>query len=235
MMQLEFCMAYLNEHHKSDVLLPFIRAFSELGPKSVQKNMWMGGSYSIEDAEITCITSDNIRIVATIREGRKTTNESVTIALDGDPVLGMTKTFPTLPRIDPFILNRESMVPIDNFCRRFIRLCNIVKAYDATGKMIQLGVQLGGKGVGKLQSVRGRQQRLDFVNSFETIYQFQNMYRSGTSYFPILGSVVKLGPLEPWVAHQRRDLVNDGGEVYLPVFASETQPDGEVLMATFSS
>lgn len=84
------------------------------------------------------------------------------------------------------------------------------------------------------QSVRGRQQRLDFINSFETIYQFQNVYRSGTSYFPILGSVVKLGPLEPWVAHQRRDLVNDGGEVYLPVFASETQPDSEVLMATFS-
>jgi hypothetical protein len=159
-MQLEFCMAYLNEHHKSDVLLPFIRAFSELGPKSVQKNMWMGGSYSIEDAEITCITSDNIRIVATIREGRKTTNESVTIALDGDPVLGMTKTFPTLPRIDPFILNRESMVPIDNFCRRFIRLCNIVKAYDATGKMIQLGVQLGGKGVGKL--VRNRHVKSTF-------------------------------------------------------------------------
>jgi len=83
------------------------------------------------------------------------------------------------------------------------------------------------------QSVRGRQQRIDFANSFETIFQFQNIYFSGTSYFPILGSVVKLGPLEPWVAHQRRDL-KDGGEVYLPVYASETQPDSEVLMATFS-
>jgi len=83
------------------------------------------------------------------------------------------------------------------------------------------------------QSVRGRQQRLDFANSFETIYQFQNIYVSGTSYFPILGSVVKLGPLEPWVAHQRRDLVNDGGEVYLPMYSSETQPESEVLMATF--
>ena len=82
------------------------------------------------------------------------------------------------------------------------------------------------------QSVRGRQQRLDFANSFETIYQFQNIYTSGTSYFPILGSVVKLGPLEPWVAHQRRDLVNDGGEVYLPMYASETAPENEVLMST---
>ncbi|KAL3794807.1 hypothetical protein ACHAW5_005228 [Stephanodiscus triporus] len=450
--QLEFCKAYLNEHHKSDVLLPFTRAFSELGATSVQKNMWMGGSYSIVDAEVTDITSEEIHIVATVQEGRQSTNESVVISLDSDPVSGMSKTFPTLPQIDPLTLNHASKIPIDNFCRRMIRLCNIVKAYDATGKMIQMGVQLGGKGVGKLrndlylnqvphnryvrqyfydmasdaaleavilcsnkqftnrmkmtamfpemnpssiqeifictvmlfycrigtllelarsiaiklaeqnlrvrvcvqgsmgvgiftgipkqlngvhtllqrmdwqsgpgeenegmvgnfinfgfvgkehvvnyksgsgdnttdvqqddvfllicpqnmiglessiirslsemvdaagdrpviilnpdltdklssqgqQSVRGRQQRLDFVNSFETIYQFQNMYRSGTSYFPILGSVVKFGPLEPWVAHQRRDLVGDGGEVYLPVFASETQPDSEVLMATLS-
>ena len=43
------------------------------------------------------------------------------------------------------------------------------------------------------QNVRGRQQRIDFANSFETIFQFQNIYYSGTSYFPILGSVVKLG------------------------------------------
>lgn len=84
------------------------------------------------------------------------------------------------------------------------------------------------------QSIRGRQQRLDFANSFETIYQFQNIYFSGTSYFPILGSVVKMGPLEPWVAHQRRDLLNDEGEVYLPVYSSESVPENEILMSTFA-
>lgn len=56
---------------------------------------------------------------------------------------------------------------------------------------------------------------------------------SGTSYFPILGSIVKLGPTEPWVAHQRRDLADNVGEVYLPVYSSETKPDNEVLMGTF--
>ena len=62
------------------------------------------------------------------------------------------------------------------------------------------------------------------------------MYRSGTSYFPILGSVVKLGPVEPWVAHQRMDLAGDvEGEVYLPVYSSETQPESEVLMVTMSN
>jgi len=85
------------------------------------------------------------------------------------------------------------------------------------------------------QSVRGRQQRLDFANSFKTIFQFQNIYYSGTSYFPILGSVVKLGPLEPWVAHQRRDLVDDAGEVYLPVYSSENTPENEILIKTFQS
>jgi hypothetical protein len=149
-LQLEFCKAYLNEHHKSDVLLPFTRAFSELGATSVQKNMWMGGSYSIVDAEVTDITSEEIHIVATIHEGRQSTNESVVISLDSDPVSAMSKTFPTLPQIGDLKLNHASKIPIDNFCRRMIRLCNIVKAYDATGKMIQMGVQLGGKGVGKL-------------------------------------------------------------------------------------
>ena len=85
------------------------------------------------------------------------------------------------------------------------------------------------------QSIRGRQERLDFASSFQTIYQFQNIYYSGTSYFPILGSVVKLGPLDPWVAHQRRDRMNNEGEVYLPVYSSESAPENEVIMSTLAT
>ena len=440
--QLEFCMAYINEHHKKDILLPFTRAFSELGVTSIQKNMWMGGSYTIVDATITDITYNELHIVANVQDGQKMVNESIAISLNAHPISGMVKTYPTLPVLDSSVLDHASSIPIDNFCRRMIRLCNIVKAYGATGKMIQMGVQLGGKGVGKLrndlylnqvphnryvrqyfydmaseaaldatvlcskkqftnrmkmtvmfpemnpsmdsyrigtllelarsiaiklaeqnlrvrvcvqgsmgvgiftgipkqltgvhtlmqrmdwqsspgeenegmvgeyinfgyigkeqvvnyksgsgdtaeiqqddafllicpqnmiglessimqslaemvdaagdrpviilnpdltdkfssqgqQSVRGRQQRLDFINSFETIFQFQNMYRSGTSYFPILGSLVKLGPMEPWVAHKRMDLAGDEeGEVYLPVYSSETQPESDILMVTMSN
>ena len=148
--QLEFCTAYLNEHHKSDVLIPFARAFSELGATAVKRNMWMGGSYSIVDAEVTDITSDALHIEATVKEGQETKKEKISISLDSDPVSGMEKTYPTLPQIDPFKLSHASKLPIDSFCRKMIRLCNIVKAYEATGKMIQMGVQLGGKGVGKL-------------------------------------------------------------------------------------
>jgi adenylate kinase len=83
------------------------------------------------------------------------------------------------------------------------------------------------------QSVRGRQQRMDFANSFKTIFHFQNIYVSGTSYFPILGSITKRSPYEPWVAHQRRDRVNNEGEVYVPVLSCEEKPEGEVIMRTF--
>lgn len=85
------------------------------------------------------------------------------------------------------------------------------------------------------QSVRGRQERLDFAASFVTIFNFSNIYVSGTSYFPILGSVFKKSPSDPWVAHQRRDMVNDGGEVYVPILSTEEQPNSELIMETFDT
>ena len=83
------------------------------------------------------------------------------------------------------------------------------------------------------QSVRGRQQRIDFANSFKTVYQFQNIYVSGTSYFPILGAVTKTKPTEPWVAHQRRDYADGEGEIYVPVIAGEKKPEGSEILAAF--
>lgn len=87
------------------------------------------------------------------------------------------------------------------------------------------------------QSVRGRQQRIDFANSFETIFCFQNIYISGTSYFPILGAVTKVHPNEPWVAHQRReytaDEAGDKGEIYVPVITGETRPTGDIILDAF--
>jgi adenylate kinase len=83
------------------------------------------------------------------------------------------------------------------------------------------------------QSVRGRRQRMDFADTFKTIWHFSNIYVSGTSYFPILGSMTKLSPLAPWVAHQRRDLSNIAGEVYIPMLAGEDMPRGDVILETF--
>lgn len=148
--QLEFSIAYLNEHHKTDVLLPFVKAFSDLGTTAIKKNTWIGGSYQIIDASLTDITRDELHIDASIKQGEKIKTESVKVHFDSDPVPGMLRTYPTLPVCNPMHLEHASKLPIDNFVRRMIRLCNIVKAFSATGKMIQLGVQMGGKGVGKL-------------------------------------------------------------------------------------
>jgi adenylate kinase len=84
------------------------------------------------------------------------------------------------------------------------------------------------------QNVRGRQDRIDFANSFVPIWHFQNIYVSGTSYFPILGSIFRPGPRSMWIAHQRRDLV-DGGEIYVPVLAGEDKPTGENILEAFES
>ena len=148
--QLEFSIAYLNEHHKVDVLLPFVKAFSELGTTAIKKNTWIGGSYQIIDASINDITQDELYLDASIKQGEKIKVECVKIHLDSDPVPGMARTYPTLPPCNPMHLNHAAKLPIDNFVRRINRLCNIVKAFSATGKMIQLGVQMGGNGVGKL-------------------------------------------------------------------------------------
>jgi adenylate kinase len=83
------------------------------------------------------------------------------------------------------------------------------------------------------QSVRGRKERLEFAESFKTIFHFSNLYVSGTSYFPILGSMTKLSPKDPWVAHQRREMLNGDGEMYVPMVSSEDKPDSDMMKLCF--
>lgn len=83
------------------------------------------------------------------------------------------------------------------------------------------------------QNIRGRKERIEFASSFETVFHFQNIYISGTSYFPILGAITKLRPSEPWVAHQRFDYLDGDGEIYVPVLSSENIPTGEAIMESF--
>jgi adenylate kinase len=85
------------------------------------------------------------------------------------------------------------------------------------------------------QNVRGRQDRIDFANSFKPVWHFQNIYVSGTSYFPILGSIFKPGPRDMWIAHQRRDLANSEGEVYVPILAGEETPWSDEILEAFES
>ena len=85
------------------------------------------------------------------------------------------------------------------------------------------------------QNVRGRQERIDFANSFKPVWHFQNIYVSGTSYFPILGLIFKPGARGMWIAHQRRDLASNDGEIYVPILAGEVMPQGEEILNAFES
>jgi adenylate kinase len=88
---------------------------------------------------------------------------------------------------------------------------------------------------GGQQSFRGRQERLDFCNSFQSIFHMECLYMSGTSYFPIVGALTKLSPSSPWVAYQRRDLLNNEGEVYIPVLCAELRPSSDMILSCFES
>lgn len=83
------------------------------------------------------------------------------------------------------------------------------------------------------QNIRGRKARIEFAESFKTIFHFQNIYVSGTSYFPILGAVTKTNHDDPWIAYQRRDRLDNEGEIYIPILSSEQQPDGESILNSF--
>ena len=84
------------------------------------------------------------------------------------------------------------------------------------------------------QNVRGRQERIDFADSFETVFCFQNLYPTGAAYFPIVGALTKIRPTQPWIAHQRFDRLQEGGgEIYIPMLCSEAKPSSESISSVF--
>lgn len=189
--QLNFCKSYLNEHHQSDVLVPLVQVFTDIGATAIKKNVWLKNSFTVVDANITDISSEFITMDVNIQEGGKIKKESVQVPLDADPVEGMASKYKTLPLIESMCL--DGTLPIDNFVRRMNRLCNIVKAYVATGKMIQMGVQLGGAGVGKLVSF-----------NWTSVY-FVSLY-CGSAAFISVGNVFGLSHIAvSHFSHQKHD------------------------------
>ena len=155
--QVDFICGYLNKHH-ADVLQKFALEFSELGQVRRQKNAWSGDSYKIESAELQSIDLHKLTLGVTIQERNKDPYVQV-VELDLDAQLLRSSSssstnqktmIPPLSRTFIPTVQQPTFSPIDDVIRRLIRLCNLVEEYSTTGKLIQLGWQLDGTGVGKL-------------------------------------------------------------------------------------
>jgi len=58
-----------------------------------------------------------------------------------------------------------------------------------------------------MMQIRGRQERRDFADSFQTIYAFRLLYPSSGGYmFPISGLIAKNSYHSPWVAYEKEDI-----------------------------
>lgn len=139
-------MGYLNKHH-TDLLTTFAAAFTDLGRIQAKKNAFSGGSYKIKEARLVGLDSDNIEleVAIAIRNRPEPDIEQVSFSLDADPIDAKKRAFPSLPPVP------RSPNPVDDVVRRMNRLCQIVKEPDVSGKLIQLGIQIGGEGVGEIR------------------------------------------------------------------------------------
>ena len=174
--QIDFTMGYLNKHH-SDILLAFVETFSDLGQVKSKKNTWSGGAFVIEQAKLVDINAQgtNMKLEATIKErGQESRLESVTVDMDASPILNIRTPNAKIPPIPANGTGLKKQHPVDDLVRRLIRLCNIVDKPSATGKLIQLAIQIGGTGIGELK------ENLYLNNVPHTRYVRQYFYEMAT-------------------------------------------------------
>ena len=142
-------MGYLNKHH-SDLLAEFAKAFSSVGTEMAKQNAWSGGSYIIDKCEITSISTQLLELQVTIqiRGNDKPKMEIVTVDLDADVIPERQRRYRSRPLVPSY--KGVELAAIDLVVRKLCRLCWMVQSPSVTGKLIQLAIQLGGDGVGKV-------------------------------------------------------------------------------------
>lgn len=140
----------MNKHH-APLLQKFAATFSPIGREMAKANVFSGGSYAIEDAQLVDIAADELTLNVVVRRR-------------GKPAEPRTVSFPLAAAV-PVVAKRDAVLPlavppavlqprraIDDVVRKLLRLCWMVPDEGAavTGKLIQLAIQLGGAGVGEL-------------------------------------------------------------------------------------
>jgi hypothetical protein len=151
--QLDFVLGYLNKH-ESDLLKAFAEAFSPLGSEMATANTWSGGSYAIGVSKIVNIHEDTITLEVEIeRRGKgrevRTVEFSTTAAEAAPERARYYRKLPPIPETDERNIFHPRL-PMDDLSRKLCRLCWIVDKPAVTGRLIQLAIQLGGAGIGKL-------------------------------------------------------------------------------------
>lgn len=143
--QVDFVCGYLNKHHP-DVILSFVKMFSSIGQEMAKSNAWSGNSFSVHAARIQDITTEDFVLQAEIQQRHKRPeNRTVQVPLDADFAVKKRGWTPL-----PLVEEDSTRWPIDSVCRKLCRLCWMVQEPQISGKLVQLAIQLGGKGVGKI-------------------------------------------------------------------------------------
>ena len=147
--QLDFTMGYLNKHH-GDMLTTFADAYTALGEEAAKRNKFSGGSFKIIGAKIVDIDLEKLKLEVTIKDRSKSEPliETTSVPLDADPIASKQRKFTPIPKIAELA---ETVNPVDALVRRLNRLAWMADFPEVTGKLIQLGIQIGGDGVGELK------------------------------------------------------------------------------------
>ena len=147
--QLDFTMGYLNKHH-GDMLTTFADAYTDLGEEAAKRNKFSGGSFKILGAKIVGLNSEKLELEVTVKDRSKSEQliETTSVPLDADPISSKQRKFTPLPKIAELA---ETVNPVDAMVRRLNRLAWMADYPEVTGKLIQLGIQIGGDGVGELK------------------------------------------------------------------------------------
>lgn len=133
--------------HEGDALVSFAETFSELGKIKREKNAFTGGSYMIESAEITKIDQTEMTLQVVVKQAKNLSTKEVSIPLDASPVIKVRNAFANMSPIP----GNLDLHPVDDIIRRLNRLCWISGNAETTGRLVQMGIQIGGLGVGKLK------------------------------------------------------------------------------------
>lgn len=149
---MDFTRGYLNQHH-GELLNRFAEAFTAIGEEQSRKNAFSGGSYKILSSKILFLDLEkmDLEVLVQIRGKAEPQVERVSVPLDAELISAKRRSYNPLPVLPRPMTMDDPVNPVDDMVRRLCRLCWMVRQPAVTGKLIQLGIQLGGSGVGSLK------------------------------------------------------------------------------------